>query len=60
MPCGWADDGTSKQSRCAGRRFVVGVQWHPEEDVTVPALFDAFVSAAREGAPAHPHVVAVR
>jgi gamma-glutamyl-gamma-aminobutyrate hydrolase PuuD len=57
---GWADDGTVEAVEMRGRRFVVGVQWHPEEDVTVPALFDAFVSAAREGAPAHPHVVAVR
>lgn len=61
---GWAEDGTIEAVEMRGRRFVVGVQWHPEEDVTVPALFDAFVSAARERARArsslHPHVAAVR
>lgn len=31
----------------AGAAFCIGVQWHPEQD-SRPALFDAFVDAARE------------
>jgi len=34
----------------AGRRWVVGVQWHPEDDAASTAeqqrVFDAFVAAA--------------
>ena len=43
----WADDGTLEAIEDPSRRFVVGVQWHPEagEDY---ALFEALVAEARE------------
>ena len=43
----WADDGTLEGLEDPTRRFVVGVQWHPEagED---QALFEALVAEARE------------
>ena len=47
---GWAEDGTIEAVELRGRRFVVGVQWHPEENRAVRTLFDSFVSAARERA----------
>ncbi|HEV2637273.1 MAG TPA: gamma-glutamyl-gamma-aminobutyrate hydrolase family protein [Actinocrinis sp.] len=42
---GWASDGTVEAIWAPGKRFVVGVQWHPEvrDD---PALFAALVRAA--------------
>lgn len=42
----WADDGTLEALEDPSRRFVVGVQWHPEvgED---KALFEALVAEAR-------------
>ena len=42
---GWAADGTVEALWAPGRRFVLGVQWHPEvrDD---PALFAALVRAA--------------
>jgi gamma-glutamyl-gamma-aminobutyrate hydrolase PuuD len=45
---GWADDGTIEAVVLAGRRFVLGVQWHPE-DGDDPRLFDALVTAATPG-----------
>jgi putative glutamine amidotransferase len=47
---GWAADGTVEAVWAPGRRFVLGVQWHPEvrDD---PALFAALVRAAAERAP---------
>ncbi len=44
--CAWADDGTLEALEDPTRRFVVGVQWHPEagED---RALFEALVEEAR-------------
>lgn len=44
---GRAADGTVEAVELAGHRFVVGVQWHPEQDD--PRLFAALVAAAREG-----------
>jgi gamma-glutamyl-gamma-aminobutyrate hydrolase PuuD len=43
----WAADGTLEAVEDPSRRFVVGVQWHPEagED---QALFEALVAEARE------------
>jgi putative glutamine amidotransferase len=43
----WADDGTTEGIEDPGRRFALGVLWHPEagED---GALFDALVAAAAE------------
>lgn len=40
-----ADDGTIEAVEVEGRRFVVGVQWHPEESDDV-RLFTALVDAA--------------
>jgi len=47
---GWADDGTVEAVELAGGHaaspFVVGVQWHPEEDATDVRLVAALVAAA--------------
>jgi putative glutamine amidotransferase len=45
-PTGWADDGTVEVVEDGGRRFAVGVLWHPEVGDD-PRLFDALVAAAR-------------
>jgi gamma-glutamyl-gamma-aminobutyrate hydrolase PuuD len=49
---GWADDGTIEAVETDGKDprhlFVVGVQWHPEEDATDVRLVQALVAAARE------------
>jgi gamma-glutamyl-gamma-aminobutyrate hydrolase PuuD len=46
----WADDGTLEALEDPSRRFVLGVQWHPEagEDEADRALFEALVAEARE------------
>lgn len=46
VPAAWAEDGTLEAVEDPSRRFVVGVQWHPEalEDA---ALFEALVGEAR-------------
>lgn len=49
---GWADDRTVEAIELAGRDFVLGVQWHPEEDATRRPLFGALVEAARVRTPA--------
>jgi anthranilate synthase component 2/putative glutamine amidotransferase len=41
-------DGTVEAVQLAGHRFVVGVQWHPEQD-TDRRLFEALIAAARVG-----------
>jgi putative glutamine amidotransferase len=46
---GWAPDGTVEAVEVVGRRFALGVQWHPEQDGTDRRLFAALVAAA-----AHP------
>jgi putative glutamine amidotransferase len=46
---GRALDGTVESVQLTGRAFVVGVQWHPEQD-TDRRLFDALIEAARVGA----------
>ncbi len=43
---GWAADGTVEAFERVGKRFCVGVQWHPEMSHDQP-LFDALVEAAR-------------
>ena len=43
---GWADDDTIEVCELPGRRFVLGVQWHPEV-LDDPRLFEALVDAAR-------------
>ena len=45
--CAWADDGTLEGLEDPSRRFVVGVQWHPEAGDDY-ALFEALVTEARE------------
>jgi gamma-glutamyl-gamma-aminobutyrate hydrolase PuuD len=42
----WAADGTLEALEDPSRRFVVGVQWHPEADQDDP-LFEAIVEEAR-------------
>jgi gamma-glutamyl-gamma-aminobutyrate hydrolase PuuD len=44
---GWAADGTVEAVEHAGHPFVVGVQWHPEEDAADIRLVAALVDAAR-------------
>ncbi|MPY78867.1 MAG: gamma-glutamyl-gamma-aminobutyrate hydrolase family protein [Actinophytocola sp.] len=43
---GWADDGTVEAVELPTHRFVLGVQWHPEQDSGDPRLFEALVAAA--------------
>jgi putative glutamine amidotransferase len=46
-PTGWCDeDGLVEVVEDRSARFVLGVQWHPEE-MTDPRLFEALVAAAR-------------
>ena len=51
-PTAWAEDGCIEGAEMRGRRFVVGVQWHPEEMVGASEearrLFAGFVAAAGE------------
>jgi len=47
---GRASDGTVEAVELAGRPFVVGVQWHPEQDAADARLFTALVRAANRGA----------
>ncbi|MGH3822090.1 MAG: gamma-glutamyl-gamma-aminobutyrate hydrolase family protein, partial [Pseudonocardiaceae bacterium] len=42
---GWALDGTIEAVELPGRTFVLGVQWHPEQDPADDRLFAAFVAA---------------
>ena len=50
-PVAWAGDGVIEGIEHRGRRFAVGVQWHPEEmvatDPLARRLFEAFVAACR-------------
>ncbi|WP_236788954.1 gamma-glutamyl-gamma-aminobutyrate hydrolase family protein [Amycolatopsis sp. GM8] len=43
---GWAADGTVEAVEAPGDRFVLGVQWHPEQDIEDVRLFAALVEAA--------------
>ncbi|MFC4145447.1 gamma-glutamyl-gamma-aminobutyrate hydrolase family protein [Micromonospora mangrovi] len=43
---GWADDGVVEAVEDPGRRFLLGVQWHPENDAD-PRPITALVRAAR-------------
>jgi gamma-glutamyl-gamma-aminobutyrate hydrolase PuuD len=45
---GEAVDGTVEAVEMPGRRFVLGVQWHPEQDETDLRLFEALIAAARK------------
>jgi gamma-glutamyl-gamma-aminobutyrate hydrolase PuuD len=44
---GWAADGTVEALENPVRPFLVGVQWHPEEDIADVRLVAALVAAAR-------------
>ncbi|WP_306999342.1 gamma-glutamyl-gamma-aminobutyrate hydrolase family protein [Amycolatopsis thermophila] len=44
---GWAADGTIEAVELPGDDFVVGVQWHPEQDTQEVRLFAALVAACR-------------
>lgn len=44
----WAQDGVVEAVELPGPEFVLGVQWHPEENGTDSRLFQALVSAAEE------------
>ncbi|WP_435154921.1 gamma-glutamyl-gamma-aminobutyrate hydrolase family protein [Amycolatopsis sacchari] len=44
---GWAADGTVEAVEVPGSPFVLGVQWHPEQDVEDVRLFAALVEATR-------------
>jgi putative glutamine amidotransferase len=43
---GWADDEVVEAVELSDRRFVVGVQWHPEQDESDLRLFEALVAEA--------------
>ena len=45
-PTAWAEDGVVEAAEAAGRRFCLGVQWHPEAGQD-RRLFEALVDAAR-------------
>ncbi|ASR35139.1 hypothetical protein BAY61_09250 [Prauserella marina] len=47
VPVGLAGDGTVEALESPGERFVVGVQWHPEQDSADVRLFAGLVEAAR-------------
>jgi gamma-glutamyl-gamma-aminobutyrate hydrolase PuuD len=49
-----SEDGVIEAVELPGHRFVVGVQWHPEEDRDV-RLFEALVAAAMVDAPSPGH-----
>jgi putative glutamine amidotransferase len=48
VPVAWAGDGVVEAVELVGTDFVLGVQWHPEEDGVDRRLFQALVEAARK------------
>lgn len=50
VPVAWAGDGTVEAVELNEPDFVVGVQWHPEEDGVDRRLFEALVGAAKGSA----------
>jgi putative glutamine amidotransferase len=46
VPSGWADDGTVEGLEHTGHDFVLGVQWHPEEDQDDRRLVGALIEFA--------------
>ena len=46
VPTGWADDGLVEAVELPGREWVLGVQWHPEENPDDLRLFEALVHAS--------------
>jgi gamma-glutamyl-gamma-aminobutyrate hydrolase PuuD len=51
-PVAWAADGTIEAVELPSRRFALGVQWHPEEDLEDLRLFTALMRAAADRHPA--------
>ncbi|HUY56698.1 MAG TPA: gamma-glutamyl-gamma-aminobutyrate hydrolase family protein [Candidatus Micrarchaeaceae archaeon] len=55
---GWSPDGLIEAVEMEGRRFVLGVQYHPEElapeDQSAQAIFEAFAQACRQIVPDAP------
>ncbi len=53
VPCAWTADGVVEGIEALGRRFALGVQWHPEgmfaTDPLARELFAAFVAACGDG-----------
>jgi putative glutamine amidotransferase len=47
VPVAWAGDGVIEAVEMADPEFVVGVQWHPEEDGVDRRLFEALVEESR-------------
>ncbi|HEY3003543.1 MAG TPA: gamma-glutamyl-gamma-aminobutyrate hydrolase family protein [Kribbellaceae bacterium] len=45
---GTAEDGTVEAAEVDGRRFALGVQWHPEEDPSDLRLFEALMRSAQQ------------
>lgn len=45
-PVAWAADGTVEAVEAPGERFLLGVQWHPEQTIEDVRLFAALVAAA--------------
>ncbi|MGQ0776846.1 MAG: gamma-glutamyl-gamma-aminobutyrate hydrolase family protein [Pseudonocardiales bacterium] len=43
---GWAEDGTVEAVELPEHRFMLGVQWHPEQNPTDDRLFTALIAAA--------------
>ncbi len=48
VPVGWAADGTIEAAELPGDDFVLGIQWHPEQNPEDTRLFEALVRAAKE------------
>ncbi|ANN19389.1 anthranilate synthase [Amycolatopsis orientalis] len=48
VPVGWAADGTIEAAELPGDGFVLGVQWHPEQNPGDIRLFEALIAAAKE------------
>ncbi len=48
VPVGWAADGAIEAAELPGDGFVLGVQWHPEQNLDDTRLFEALVTAAKE------------
>ncbi|MEC3973699.1 gamma-glutamyl-gamma-aminobutyrate hydrolase family protein [Amycolatopsis sp. H20-H5] len=46
VPVGWAADGTIEAAERPGDDFVLGIQWHPEQDTEDVRLFAALVEAS--------------
>jgi putative glutamine amidotransferase len=46
VPVAWAGDGVVEAVELAGPDFVLGIQWHPEEDRADRRLFGALVEAS--------------